>query len=283
MGMLDGKVAVITGGASGIGEGSVRLFVEQGARVVIADILDERGHALAEELSSAATFVHTDVAEESEVQAAVEAARSRFGALDCMFNNAGFAGVSGSILDLELEQYERTMAVLLRGVVLGIKHAGRAMKEQGRGSIVNTASVAALRTGMGPHVYSAAKAAVVHLTRSTAMELGEANVRVNCICPGAIATPIFGRAMGLSDAQAEATVNLLKPGFASAQPVPRAGLPEDIANAAAWLASDMSSFVNGQALVVDGGISNGRRWSDVQGGMSGLASAAGGNPARPIF
>ncbi len=145
-----------------------------------------------------------------------------------------------------------------------MKHAGRVMKEQGSGSIISTSSVAGVGIGFGPHVYSAAKAAVIHLTKSVANELGESGVRVNAICPGGIATPIFGKGMGLSAEQADLTVDLMKVRLAQGQPIKRSGLPEDIANAAAWLASDEASFVNGHALVVDGGITTGRLWSERQ-------------------
>lgn len=261
---LDGKVAVVTGGASGIGEGTVRKFVASGARVVVADIQDARGQKLAEELGPGVSYYHTDVSQEEEVRAAVGHAVNKWGRLDVMFNNAGFGGVSGSILETDMDAYDTTMAALLRGVVLGMKHAGRVMVEQGSGSIISTASVAGVGIGFGPHIYSAAKAAVIHLTRSVANELGEQGVRVNAICPGGIATPIFGKAMGLSAEQAEFTVDLMKVRLAEGQPIRRAGLPEDIANAAAWLASDEASFVTGHALVVDGGITTGRLWSERQ-------------------
>lgn len=261
---LDGKVAVVTGGASGIGEGTVRKFIESGARVVISDVQDARGQKLAEELGPSASFYHTDVSHEEEVRAAIGHAVQKWGRLDVMFNNAGFGGVSGSILDTDMDAYDTTVSVLLRGVVLGMKHAGRVMVEQGSGCIISTASVAGVGIGFGPHVYSAAKAAVIHLTKSVANELGEQGVRVNAICPGGIATPIFGKGMGLSPEQADLTIDLMKVRLAQGQPIKRSGLPEDIANAAAWLASDEASFVTGHALVVDGGITTGRLWSERQ-------------------
>jgi NAD(P)-dependent dehydrogenase (short-subunit alcohol dehydrogenase family) len=264
MAQLDGKIAIVTGGASGIGEGTVRKFIESGARVVISDVQDARGEKLAEELGPNASYYHTDVGQEEEVRAAVGHAVQKWGRLDVMFNNAGFGGVSGSILATDMTAYDTTMAVLLRGVILGMKHAGRVMKEQGSGSIISTSSVAGVGIGFGPHVYSAAKAAVIHLTKSVANELGESGVRVNAICPGGIATPIFGKGMGLSAEQADLTIDLMKVRLAQGQPIKRSGLPEDIANAAAWLASDEASFVNGHALVVDGGITTGRLWSERQ-------------------
>jgi NAD(P)-dependent dehydrogenase (short-subunit alcohol dehydrogenase family) len=264
MGKLDGKVAVITGGASGIGEATVRLFVDEGCRVVVADVLDERGRRLVDGIGKSAVYVHADVSQETQVQAAVEHAVSHFGRLDCVFNNAGLAGVFGPIAEIPVDGFDRTIGILLRGVFLGMKHAAPIMKRQGTGSIVSTASVAGLQAGFGPHVYSAAKAAVIQLTRSVAMELGESGVRVNCICPGGIATPIFGKALGLDEAAADEAAKKMETVLATHQPIQRAGLPEDIAQAALWLASDDSRFVTGHALVVDGGLTGGRMWSVVQ-------------------
>ncbi len=264
MGRIEGKIAVITGGASGIGEGTVRLFVQEGARVVIADMQDARGEKLAEELGTATTFVHTDVGQEEDVRNAIQQAVSKWGRLDCIYNNAGFGGVSGPIESTDMAAYDQTMGVLLRGVVLGMKHAAPIMKAQGSGSIISTASVAGVGIGFGPHVYSAAKAAIVHLTKSVANELGESGVRVNAIAPGGIVTPIFGKGMGLSPEQADQTLELIKVRLANGQPIKRAGMPADIAEAALWLASDASSFVTGHTLVVDGGLTTGRLWSERQ-------------------
>ena len=264
MSRLKGRVALITGGASGIGEATVRLFIEEGASVMLADLQDDRGRRLAGELGARAGYLHTDVSREADVRAAVDETCTRFGRLDCIFNNAGYAGVGGRIDEIPVEGFDETMGVLVRGVFLGIKHAARVMKKQGSGSIISTASVAGLRTGFGPHTYSAAKAAVIHLTHSVAMELGESGVRVNCICPGGIATPIFGKSMGLSPERAEEVIPLMKGVLENFQPIKRTGLPDDIARAALWLASDESGFVNGHALVVDGGLIGGRLWSEVQ-------------------
>lgn len=275
MARLKGKVALITGGASGIGEATVRLFVEEGATVVLADIQDERGRRLAGELGARVAYVHADVSREAEIKSAVGETVRRFGQLDCLFNNAGYAGVAGRIEEIPVEGFDETLGVLLRGVFLGMKHAAPVMKRQGAGSIISTASVAGLRTGMGPHVYSVAKAAVIHLTRTVATELGESGVRVNCICPGGIATPIFGKAFGLSPERADETIPLLKTVLETLQPIKRPGLPEDIARAALWLASDDSSFVNGLALVVDGGLIGGRLWSEAQQRRAMLRAALG--------
>ena len=264
MGRLERKVAVITGGASGMGATTVRRFVEEGARVVVADILDERGQALVDELGSVAAYAHTDVAREDDVAAAIGLAMSRWDRLDCVFNNAGLAGVDEILEAIPMDGYQQAMDVLFKGVLLGMKHAAPIMKRQRAGSIINTGSVAGLRTGFGPYVYSAAKAAVIHLSRCAAMELGEWGVRVNCICPGGIVTPIFGKAFGLSTDQADETLGKVSELFNGFQPIPRPGHPKDIAAAAVFLASDESSFVNGHALVVDGGLIGGRRFSEVQ-------------------
>jgi len=264
MGKLEGKGALITGGASGIGEATAKLFVEEGARVLVTDIQDERGQALADVLGSDVGYLHADVSLEDDVERAVRRATETFGRLDVMFNNAGIAGAVGSIEEVTVLAFDETIGVLLKGVFLGIKHAATVMKDRGGGSIINTASVAGIRTGYGNHIYSAAKAGVIQLTRSTAMELGESGVRVNCICPGFIATPMIGRARGLSVEEADEKLDIVKDAFEGAQPIRRTGLPEDIAKAALWLASDDSGFVNGHTLVVDGGVTGGRMWSDYQ-------------------
>ena len=254
MSRLPGKIAIVTGGASGIGEGTVRLFAAEGAKVVIADVQDARGQKLAEELGTDTAYFHTDVSQEADVANAIDFAMRKWGRLDCMYNNAGFGGVSGPIDELDMDAYDQTMSVLLRGVFCGVKHAARVMKAQRSGSIISTASVAGVGAIFGPHVYSAAKAAVVHLSKTIAVELGEYGVRINAICPGGIATPIFGKGMGLTAEQADQTVEVMKVALAQSQPIRRSGVPNDIAEAALWLASDASSFVTGQAIIVDGGI-----------------------------
>ncbi len=262
-GRIDGKVAVITGGASGIGEGSVRLFAEEGGRVVVADIQDERGHALVESIGGETTYVHADVGSEADVQGAVAHAVDRYGRIDAIFNNAGYAGALGGVTEVTEAEYDQTMGGLLKGVFFGIKHAALAMLAQGGGgTIVSTASVAGVNAGNGPAIYSVAKGAVMHLTKVAAYELGEHGIRVNCICPGGIATPIFGKAMGLSVADADKTVEAMAQVMGASQPIARSGMPADIAHAALWLSSDDSSFVTGQALIVDGGLTLGRPRND---------------------
>lgn len=253
---LEGKTAIITGGASGIGAASVRLFVEEGARVLIADMQRERGQALADELGAAAAFREVDVTQEADVRGAVEDAVKRWDRLDCIYNNAGFGGALGPIEETTVGEFDMTFDVLVKGVFLGIKHAAPVMRRQGGGSIISTASVAGLKTGESPHLYSVAKAAVVHLTKSVALELGQDDIRVNCICPGIVATPL---AVGRTTATPE-DLSKLAHVLRGAQALGRIGQPEDVARAALWLASDESSWVTGTAQVVDGGAAAGRPW-----------------------
>ena len=257
MGQLEGRTAVITGGASGIGAGTVRRFVDEGARVLIADLDAERGEALAGELGDAAAYLPTDVSKESDVAAMVAEVTDRWGRLDCLFNNAGFGGALGPIASTTVDDYDLTMDVLLKSVFLGMKHAAPVMAEQGSGSIISTASVAGLRAGYAPHLYSVAKCGVIHLTRSVALELGEQNIRVNAICPGFIATPL---AAGHPDAT-EDRIQKMRDGAARAQVMGRVGEAADIAAMALFLASDESQWITGQEFVVDGGFSAGPAWS----------------------
>jgi NAD(P)-dependent dehydrogenase (short-subunit alcohol dehydrogenase family) len=255
---MDGKVAVVTGGASGIGEATVRLFAEEGARVVIADMQKERGEELAAELGDVATFVEVEVRQEDQVKAAVDKAIGNWGRLDCIFNNAGFGGVLGPIEDIPVEEFDMSFDVLVRGVFLGMKHSIPIMKKQGFGSIINTGSIAAVTAGRGPLIYSVCKAAVVQMSKVTAMSLGEHSIRVNAICPGYIATPLSTNTVGRPVEKIEERIE----GMDYQQPIPRVGRPEDIANMALYLASDRSTFVTGQAIVVDGGAATGVSWEN---------------------
>jgi NAD(P)-dependent dehydrogenase (short-subunit alcohol dehydrogenase family) len=257
MGRLEGKRAVITGAASGIGEATARLFIAEGAAVVLADTDELRGKRIASELGDRARFAATDVSREADVDQAVATSVEAFGGLDIMFNNAGVPGSTGGIEEIEVETWDRTIAVHLRGVFLGIRAAARIMRPQGHGSIINTSSVAACRANMAGHDYSAAKAAITHLTETTANELGENGVRVNAVCPGAIATSIFGRAAGLDGEEAQQTVDFMATVLSDAAPIRRVGRPADIAETVLWLASDASGFVTGQAIAVDGGLLTG--------------------------
>lgn len=276
MGRLQDQVAIITGGASGIGEGTVRKFAAEGARVVIADVQRERGEQLAEELGPNAAFCQTDVSQEEQIAASVDLALSRWGRLDVMFNNAGFGGVSGPIDELDTAAYHQTIGVLLDGVVLGAKHAARAMKPAGRGVILNTASVAGLQAGFGPVIYSAAKAAVAHFSRCLAVELAEFGIRVNAICPGVIVTNIFTTGLGIQGPAADAMLPRIDGALASWAPLGRSGMPQDIANAALWLSSEEGSYVTGQSITVDGGLTAGRSINEFG---DRLASAYGVDPA----
>ena len=282
MGKLDGKVAIVTGGTSGIGRRTAEVFVEEGASVVIAARRLELGQEIAAALGSRAVFLRTDITQEADVQAMVAHAVARFGRLDCLFNNAGGPAPAGGIETIPLDRFDAAIAVLLRSVMLGMKHAAPIMKTQGSGSIINNGSVAGLRAGFSSSmIYGAAKAAVIHLTRCVAMELGERGVRVNSISPGAIATGIFGKVAGLPDDAAEKTAEVMQQIFTGMQPLPGPGLPEDIAQAAVWLASDDSRFINGHDLVVDGGIIGGRLWTPQQEALGQMRAAlrqAAGEP-----
>lgn len=258
---LEGKVAVVTGGTSGIGACTAEVFVANGAKVVIAGRRQDRGKKLAEKLGDAASFTPTDVSGEADVKAMIGHAVDRFGRLDCLMNNAGRGSQFAAIADVDLEQFDAVIAVHLRAVLAGMKYAARIMAVQGTGSIINVASVNGVRAGLGGHYYSAAKAASIHLTRCAAMELGEKGIRVNSISPGMIATGAFGKYMDMQHDEAdehpeyaEAAITSVVPRW---QPLQYAGRVDDIAQAALFLASDASRFVTGHNLVVDGGISAG--------------------------
>jgi NAD(P)-dependent dehydrogenase (short-subunit alcohol dehydrogenase family) len=277
---LDHKVAVITGATSGIGADTARLFAQEGARLVVGGRREHLAQQLANELGSDVIPFRMGVSNESDIEAAIDLAVRRFGRLDCLVNNAGSAGVLGPIGETPAEALDDTISVLFRSVVLGIKHATRVMKPQRSGTIVNMASIAGFFTGYAPHIYSACKAAVIQLTRSAATELGEQGIRVNCICPGPIATPIFGSAFGLPAEQAEELAQKLKTVFETVQPIRRSGESTDIAHAALWLASDDSAFVNGHAMVVDGGLSLGQSWSGFQEYLGRLVSFVPQQPSQ---
>jgi NAD(P)-dependent dehydrogenase (short-subunit alcohol dehydrogenase family) len=246
---LAGKVCLVTGGASGIGEGTVRRFVEEGARVVIADVQDEPGDALARELAEVARFIHTDVTLEDHVAAAVDLAVAEFGRLDVMFNNAGIVGVVGRIADTPTDGWDRTVAVLLRGVFLGTKHAARVMVPQRAGSIISTSSTAGILGGLGPHCYTACKHAVIGLMKSVASELASSGVRANAISPGNTVTAMTSAVLTGDHTAIDAATERM----ASQSPLGFAATPIDIANAALYLASDEARNVTGHTLVVDAG------------------------------
>lgn len=247
---LEGKVAVITGGASGMGKATVMRFLEEGASVVVADFNAQTGAETVLEASTAGfadriRFVRVDVAQESDVEAMLDAAISTFGKLDIVFNNAGVGGAIGPVTETTVESWDYTMDVLAKGVFLGIKHAAKRMRAQGTGgAIINTASIAGLSGDAGPMIYSAAKAAVISLTKSAAVELASDRIRVNAICPGFIATPLA------DGGRPEQT----RERFMNAQPWPDYGRGEYIAGTALFLACDDSMFVTGEHIVVDGGL-----------------------------
>ncbi|MEQ8827835.1 MAG: SDR family oxidoreductase, partial [Parvibaculum sp.] len=202
-------------------------------------------------------YCRANVAHEDEMKNLVDHTVKKFGRLDVLFNNAGYGGVGGELAEIDMNGFDETVGVLLKGVVLGYKYAVPHMKAQKSGSIISTASVAGLQAGYGPLVYSACKAAVPHFSRCAAMELAPHFVRSNAICPGGIATSIFGSGLGLGTQVADQFAEVMKQHLAKIQPTPRSGLPEDIANAALFLASDESTFVNGQTIAVDGALTAG--------------------------
>jgi NAD(P)-dependent dehydrogenase (short-subunit alcohol dehydrogenase family) len=262
MDRLKDKVAVITGAASGIGRGTVELFVREGARVIAADIQDEKGRELERGFNGQVKYVRCDVMSETDIQGAMQAAVDAYGGLDILFNNAGAGGSPQTIEDMTGEAWDRSMNLLLRSVALGIRYAIPHMKKRGGGSIVNTASVAGLQAGMGPIAYSVAKCGVLHLSRVAAAQLGRSKIRVNAICPGLILTDIFAagaREMGAPDAMLAAIKSTMTEMAPDAQPIPKGGVPDDIAQACLFFASDESQFVTGTHIVVDGGMTTGPR------------------------
>ncbi len=255
---LAGKVAVITGGTSGIGRATVELFVTEGARVIFTGRNSEAGAEVA--AATGAIFVAGDMSREDDVKRAIDAAVAAHGRLDCLFNNAG-APTRGTAETVTAEDFRSAMDLLVGSVVWGIKHAAPIMKAQGAGAIINNASVAALRTDMGEYLYSAAKAAVRHLTKMAGMELAPFGVTVNSVAPGGIATPIFfggsGRAATMEAGHVAASMAKLERNLAHATPLRRTGHPVDIAYGVLYLASDDGRFVNCHDLVIDAGMTAG--------------------------
>jgi NAD(P)-dependent dehydrogenase (short-subunit alcohol dehydrogenase family) len=255
-GRLEGKVTVITGGTSGIGAATAEVFAGEGAKVFIAGRSEEKGARLAERLGQNVIYQRTDVTREDDIKALIDAAVDRFGRLDCLFNNAG--GKDRGTLDtVTMDDFVYSASLLLGSVAIGIKYAAAVMKPQGSGCIINNSSIAAIRTGQGGYLYSAIKAGVTQITKVAGVQLGPFNIRVNCISPGAIATPIFWGGSEVANTLDEEVnrkkMDKLLLNLANATPLPRAGLDKDIAYAALFLASDEGSFVNCHDLVVDGG------------------------------
>jgi len=274
MGRLEQKVAVVTGAASGIGRGTALCLAREGAAVLAADLNAQGGEQVIGEIAAAggrALFQHTEVSSEPDIKALVDRTLSEYGRLDIMFNNAGLVGAVGPIEKVSADDWDRTIAVLLRAVFLGIKYAVEPMRKTGGGSIISTSSIASFLPSPYGAAYAAAKGAVISLTRAAALQLGPDRIRVNCICPGAINTPIWGSLPAFSDPAAVAQL------LDHVQTIPRVGRPEDIASMVLFLASDESEWVTGQAMIVDGGLTVGPRFS------SALAAAAPPPPTQSAY
>lgn len=256
-GRLEGKVAVITGAASGIGRGTVDLFVAEGARVIAADIQDDRGARIEEDHKGRARYVRCDVSKEEDIAGAIAAAVKHFGKLTTLFNNAGTGGSPETAEAITAESFDAVMHLHIRAALFGMKYAVPEMKKAGGGSIISTASVAGLQSGFGPLLYSIAKAGIIHMSRVASSQLAPYAIRVNAICPGLIATNIFASAFGLPSQLAETRLDAIADAAKNSQPLQRGGRPRDIAETALFLASDGSDWMTGQALVMDGGLTAG--------------------------
>jgi NAD(P)-dependent dehydrogenase (short-subunit alcohol dehydrogenase family) len=250
---LEGKVAVITGGCSGIGRETAELFVSEGARVVVADIQEDIGRDLERRFEGCLRFSKCDVTREEDVAAAIAMAVKAFGGLDITFNNAGALCTTDPIETIRAENWDYAINLLLRGPLFGIKHSVGPMKARGGGSIVNTSSISGVTTS-GPTGYCVAKAGVIQLSRVAATQLAPFNIRVNSLVPGLIPTPIFGAVFGMSRTQAERMVPVLSAGASTLQPLPRAGKARDIAEACLFLSTEAGAFLTGTELRIDGGM-----------------------------
>lgn len=256
---LDGKVAIVTGAASGIGCGTAELLLQHGAKVVVADMNEEGGKAVVAELGANTRFFKCDVTSEDSVKAMIDFAVAEFGQLDILHNNAGAFGARGTVEEIPTKDFDFTFALLVRSVFLGCKYAAIQMRKQGHGgSIINTASISATTPGYGPHIYQSAKAAVLQLSKTFALELAEQNIRVNCVSPGGVYTPLVGNAIGL-DAE---TTKKVGEGMGATLPMNRPGYPLDIARGVLFFASEDSEFVIGQNMIIDGGESLGKKFKD---------------------
>ena len=253
MGRLDGKVALITGGASGIGEATARRFVAEGARVVLADLQDDAGAALAAELGDAARFAHCDVRNEDDQTAAVAAAVDQFGRLDVAIANAGIVGVMGPFAETPLDAWQFSIDVLLTGAFLTMREAAKVMIPQGSGVILATSSTAGVQGGLGPHAYTAAKHAVVGLVKTASSELLAHGNRVNAVAPTGMVTPLTADVSIGDAADLERARELMSKG----RPLGRAGEAYDVANAFLFLASDEGGYISGHTLVIDAGDTTG--------------------------
>lgn len=252
MGILDGKVAIVTGATSGIGEKIAEVFLEHGATVIATGRRATEGAVLQQRFGL--TFIRSDVANDQDVAALFDDVLRRFGQLDCLVNNAGLPAPVTPLAELNMADFDRVMSVNIRGLIMCMKHAAAAMLPRGQGSIINIASLAGTRGGFTGYPYAASKGAVLAVTRSAATELGEGGIRVNAISPGGIVTGIFGKNAGVEGSKADKVTDAVRGIFGRLQPIPRAGETVDIANAAAFLASDGASFINGHDFVIDGGL-----------------------------
>ncbi|MEL7546279.1 MAG: SDR family oxidoreductase [Pseudomonadota bacterium] len=262
---LSGKVAVITGAASGIGLSGVEVFVEAGAKVIAGDIQDDKGEALVTRFGEdTVRYYKCDVTNTDDIHGLLSKAETDFGGLDVLWNNAGSGGTPTGVEDLDLDGYQMTMDLLLKSVFAGTHFAVPMMQKRGGGSVINTSSISAICAGYAPVVYSVAKKGVAHFSKLAAAELSKHKIRVNAILPGFIATSIFGASLGLPREQADQMAEMLSQTGGSIQPVGRVGQGRDIAEMAAFLASDASGFITGGEFVVDGGITVGPRhsWDD---------------------
>jgi NAD(P)-dependent dehydrogenase (short-subunit alcohol dehydrogenase family) len=257
---LAGKVAVVTGGASGIGRATVEKFVTEGARVVIADVATDRGEALAAGLGPDTFFVRSDVSDPEQVGALVAAAVEKFGGLHVMVNNAGLSGtMHNRFLNDDLADFHRVMAVNVLGVMAGTRDAARHMAAHGGGSIINMTSIGGIQAGGGVMTYRASKAAVIQFTKSAAIELAHYEIRVNAIAPGNIPTPfVASSAASMDQAEIERFEAGIREMMRADRPLKREGTPEDVAEAVLYFASDRSRYVTGTVLPVDGGTAAGK-------------------------
>jgi NAD(P)-dependent dehydrogenase (short-subunit alcohol dehydrogenase family) len=252
---LDGKVAVVTGGASGIGRGIVERFLTEGAKVVIADVQHELGEALAADAGADALFHHTDVGDQAQVGRLVTTTVERFGGLHVMVNNAGISSpLKKGLFHEDLEEFDRVMRVNLLGVMAGTREAARQMAEHGGGSIINMSSIGGVQPGGGVTSYRASKAAVIHFSKCAAIELAHYEVRVNCIAPGNIPTPLLQTAATDEDRERLGRFEAkIRQQMRDDRPLKREGTPDDVAEAVLYFATDRSRYVTGTVLPVDGG------------------------------
>lgn len=259
MSQLAGKVAIVTGGASGLGRASVQRFCAEGANVVIADVDAERGEALATELGSSVRYVHTDVSDEGQVQALLDYTVGEFAGLDIMFNNAGISQAMHShFVDDDLKGFRKVLDINLMGVIYGSQRAARYMKDNGGGVILNTASISGNLAGYGLIAYRTSKAALIHFTKCIAIDFAEYGIRVNCISPGNIQTEMSSFPVpGMTSEQVQKMKQAMLPIRQAGQPLKRQGTTEDFANAALFLVSDQSAQITGHELVLDGGATAG--------------------------